>query len=251
MRGCKGCSVCVSVCLCVRGEGEKRERERREMVIVLMIDGCSREEEEEEHKGERLNVSTWLLIQSDYHRLTALTSRRPDSFACSLLGVAGSESEHYRQTRREGRETPASVSVCVCVCATVRDESAVDESQTDKQPLLPHLGGAAQGTRGHIPGAACKTTPCAQETAGGGCSQPSRHWTRGWSRQQRKLSNQFQGGKERERKKKNTAKNIRQPTRPLFGAEGVAQTCTSVLKTIHYIDGGIQKYVVVATNSFS
>lgn len=83
------------------------------MVIVLMIDGCGEAEEEEEHTGERLNVSTWLLIQSDYHRLTAPTSHRPDSSACSLLRVRASE--RYRETRREGRETPASV--CVCVCA--------------------------------------------------------------------------------------------------------------------------------------
>lgn len=157
-----------------------------------------------------------------------------------------------RVTLREGRETPAPV----CVFTTVRDESAVDESQTDKQTLPLHLGGAAQGTRGHIPGAACKTTPCAEETAGGGCSQRSRHWTRGRSRQQRKLSNQFLGGKERERKKKYNGEKYTSSGSAPFPKEGhwgafLSQTCSSGLKTIYYIDGGIQKYAAVATNSFS
>lgn len=83
-------------------------------------------------------------------------------------------------------------------------------------------------------------------------AEPSRHWTRGWSRQQRKLSNQFQGGKEREKKKMKRQK-IYVSLLGSFsgGGGGIAQTCSSVLKTIHYIDGGIQKYVAVATNSFS
>lgn len=73
------------------------------------------------------------------------------------------------------------------------------------------------------------------------------------SRRQRKLSNQFWGGKERKRGKKNKtkpAKNLHQAARLLFG-RGFAQTCSSALKTIHYIDGGVQKYVAVATSSFS
>lgn len=132
-------AVCVCVCLCVRVQepGDKGtpaangSKARR-----LLLRGRKEREREKERKtgdgdgvndrwlqwgggrggawGERLNVSTWLLIQSDYHRLTAPTSRRlPDSSARpparSLLRVAGSESVHYREARGEGRETPASV----------------------------------------------------------------------------------------------------------------------------------------------
>lgn len=116
-RGCKGCSVCVCVCLCVRVQepGDKGtpaangSKARR-----LLLRGRKEREREKERKtgdgdgvndrwlqwgggrggawGERLNVSTWLLIQSDYHRLTAPTSRRlPDSSARPQPPQSGGE----------------------------------------------------------------------------------------------------------------------------------------------------------------
>lgn len=136
-RGCKGCSVCVCVFVSAfRSPVTKVRRLRTGAKRGGFYCGEGRREREKERKtgdgdgvndrwlqwgggrggarGERLNVSTWLLIQSDYHRLTAPTSRRlPDSSARpparSLLRVAGSESVHYREARGEGRETPASV----------------------------------------------------------------------------------------------------------------------------------------------
>lgn len=78
---------------------------------------------------ERLNVSTWLVIQSDYHCLTAPTGCHP-----RLLSLPPLKS--VREWKREREETLA----CVCVW----DESAVDEPQTDP----PHLTSATQGTRG-------------------------------------------------------------------------------------------------------
>lgn len=54
------------------------------------------------------------------------------------------------------------------------------------------------------------------------------------------------------KKKTHSKKYTSTDSAPFRGVGGcIAQTCSSVLKTIHYIDGGIQKYVAVETNSFS
>lgn len=64
------------------------------------MDGAGEEEEEEEEGGgvgcegvDRLNVSTWLVIQSDYHRLTAPTGRHPPRLPEPGVSSASQECE--------------------------------------------------------------------------------------------------------------------------------------------------------------
>lgn len=82
----------VSVCVCVyartlrgtkvlimlKGTVKKfvHKKERKRFKSMQMIDGWSRRREGG-GEGVRLNVSTWLVIQSDYRRLTAPTGRHP------------------------------------------------------------------------------------------------------------------------------------------------------------------------------
>ena len=96
---------------------------------------------------ERLNVSTWLVIQSDYHRLTAPNGRHPRLLSLPSLHCLSRvrESESQRGGGGAGR---LPVCVCVCVCVCERDESAVDGSQTDPARPHPYLARATQGTRG-------------------------------------------------------------------------------------------------------
>lgn len=73
-----------------------------------MIDGWSRGREGGGEGGvegvERLNVSTWLVIQSDYHRLTAPTGRHPRLLSLPSPLPLKSESERERGD------------ACLCVC---------------------------------------------------------------------------------------------------------------------------------------
>lgn len=81
-----------------------------------MIDGCGRD-----GGGgggvegvERLNVSTWLVIQSDYHRLTAPTGRHPRLLSLPSLHCLSRVRESESQ-RGGGALARVCVYVCVCV----------------------------------------------------------------------------------------------------------------------------------------
>lgn len=118
---------------------------------------------------ERLNVSTWLVIRSDYHRLTAPTGRHPWLLRLPpllpLKRVRECKQEGERESLWEGR----CVRLCVYIC--VWDESAVDEPQTDPAPS-PLLTSAAQyparAQGGTSSGAVCKTTPWEERASGRG-----------------------------------------------------------------------------------
>lgn len=62
-----------------------------------------------------------------------------------------------------------------------------------------------------------------------------------------KLSNQFEEEKEKGKRKKKPCKKYK----PSLSCWGFLETRSLALKTIHYTDGGVQKYAAVVTNSFS
>ena len=102
---------------------------------------------------ERLNVSTWLVIQSDYHRLTAPNGRHPRLLSLPSLHCLSRvrESESQRGGGGAGR-LPVCVCVCVCVCVYVREMSQqwmglrqTQPAPTLTSPELPRVQGAHPG----------------------------------------------------------------------------------------------------------
>lgn len=82
------------------------------------------------------------------------------------VSAASSDCERVKARERERRRLP----VCVCVRVCGMSQQWMSLRQTDTiSPTSPHQ--RCPGYKGHIPGAACKTTPCVEETAGGGCSR--------------------------------------------------------------------------------
>lgn len=144
IKGTEICSVCAmcwvltiqNVCrLRKREEDGKKERKKMKRKLEKNEHVNDRGREGGGEGGvERLNVSTWLVIQCDYHRLTAPTGRHP-----WLLRLA---SELPLKCAREWKRERGEAWLCVW------DESAVDEPQTDLTPTpQPHITNATQGTR--------------------------------------------------------------------------------------------------------
>lgn len=98
-------------------------------------------------EGERLNVSTWLVIQSDYHRLTAPTGRHPRLLSLPSPLPLQSARECKRETQTDRL---ASVRVCVCVMMGWVSSGWAPDRQTDTAPTpsppsLPRVQGAHPG----------------------------------------------------------------------------------------------------------
>lgn len=162
--------------------------------------------------GERLNVSTWLLIQSDYHRLTAPTGRHPWLLRLQPPLPLQSAGE-WKRALQGDRESRGDSRLSVCVCDRVRWVSSGGVSdKPPPQPLrlpspftiaaLPRArGGTSRVQRARRPPARRRQLV---EAAASRAAIGRRR-----DEAECKLSNQFEEEKEKEkRKKKSLAKYI-------------------------------------------